>query len=179
LLVLVTGGTGYLGSHSVAALARAGHRIRVLARSAEKVPAALGPLGVSGMETAIGDVTDPAAVERALTGCDAVVHAASVFSLDVRRAGEMNAVNVRGTEVVLGTADRLGLDPIVHVSSEVALLPPAAGEVLTPNSPVGRLALLPVQGRFRAGGPEVPGAGRAGGERHAGRAVGAARPAPG
>jgi dihydroflavonol-4-reductase len=136
--VLVTGGTGYLGSHSVAALARAGHRIRVLARSAEKVPAALGPLGVSGMETAIGDVTEPAAVERALTGCDAVVHAASVFSLDVRRVGEMTAVNVRGTEVVLGTAHRLGLDPIVHVSSELALLPPAAGEVLTPNSPVRR-----------------------------------------
>jgi len=138
LLVLVTGGTGYLGSHAVAALAGAGHRIRVLARSAEKVPAALGPLGVDGVETAIGDVTEPAAVERALAGCDAVVHAASVFSLDARQAGEMSAVNVRGTEVVLGTAERLGLDPIVHVSSELALLPPATREVLTPDSPVKR-----------------------------------------
>jgi dihydroflavonol-4-reductase len=138
VLVLITGGTGYLGAHSTAALARAGHRIRVLARSAEKVPAALGPLGVDGVETVIGDVTEPAAVERALAGCDAVVHAASVFSLDVRKTGEMNAVNVRGTEIVLGTAHRLGLDPIVHVSSEVALLPPAGGQVLTPDSPVGR-----------------------------------------
>src|SRR5262249_57202676 len=34
--------------------------------------------------------------------------------------------------------DRLGLDPIVHVSSELALLPPAAGKVLTPDSPVRR-----------------------------------------
>ncbi len=136
--MLVTGGTGYLGSHVVAALAGAGHRTRVLARSAEKVPAALGPLGVDGVQTVIGDVTEPAAVERALSGCDAVVHAASVFSLDARRAGEMNAVNVRGTEVVLDTADRLGLDPIVHVSSELALLPPAAGHVLTPDSPVRR-----------------------------------------
>ena len=134
--MLVTGGTGYLGSHAVAALAGAGHRIRVLARAAEKVPAALGPLGVDGVETAIGDVTEPAAVERALTGCEAVVHAASVFSLDARRARDMNAVNVRGTQVVLGTAHRLGLDPIVHVSSELALLPPAAGEVLTLDSPV-------------------------------------------
>src|SRR6516165_9636752 len=136
MLVLVTGGTGYIGSHAVAALAGAGHRIRVLARSAEKVPAALGPLGVHGVETAIGDVTEPAAVERALEGCDAVLHAASVFSLDARRADEMNSVNVRGTDIVLGTAHRLGLDPIVHVSSEVALLPPADGEVLTPDSPV-------------------------------------------
>jgi dihydroflavonol-4-reductase len=136
LRVLVTGGTGYLGSHSIAALAGAGHRIRVLARSPEKVPAALGPLGIHGVETAIGDVTEPAAVERALQGCDAILHAASVFSLDARRADEMNAVNVRGTEIVLGTAHRLGLDPIVHVSSEVALLPAADGEVLTPDSPV-------------------------------------------
>jgi dihydroflavonol-4-reductase len=138
LLVLVTGGTGYVGSHAIAALAGAGHRVRVLARSPGKVPAALGPLGVDGVQTAIGDVTEPAAVERALQGCDAVVHAASVFSLDARKAEEMNAVNVHGTEVVLGTAYRLGLDPIVHVSSEVALLPPAGGDVLTPDSPVTR-----------------------------------------
>jgi nucleoside-diphosphate-sugar epimerase len=134
LLVLVTGGTGYVGSHSIAALAGAGHRVRVLARSPEKIRAALGPLGVDGVETAIGDVTDPAAVERALEGCDAVLHAASVFSMDARKADEINSVNVRGTDIVLGTAHRLGLDPIVHVSSEVALLPPADGEVLTPDS---------------------------------------------
>jgi dihydroflavonol-4-reductase len=138
LLVLVTGGTGCVGSHSIAALAKAGHRIRVLARSPEKIPAALGPLGVDGVETAIGDVTEPAAVERALEGCEAVLHAASVFSMDVRKADEMNSVNVRGTDIVLGTAHRLGLDPIVYVSSEVALLPPADGEVLTPDSPVKR-----------------------------------------
>jgi nucleoside-diphosphate-sugar epimerase len=138
LRVLVTGGTGYVGSHSIAALARAGHRIRVLARSPERIPAALGPLGVEGVEAATGDVTEPAAVERALEGCDAVLHAASVFSLDARRADEMTSVNVRGTEIVLGTAHRLGLDPIVHVSSELALLPPAAGEILTADSPVRR-----------------------------------------
>jgi dihydroflavonol-4-reductase len=138
LLVLVTGGTGYVGSHSIAALAKAGHRVRVFARSPDRVPAALEPLGVDGVETAIGDVTDRAAVERALEGCDAVLHAASVFSLDTRRADEMNSVNVRGTEIVLGAAHRLGLDPIVYVSSEMALLPPASGEILAADSPVGQ-----------------------------------------
>src|SRR5262249_35754736 len=127
LLVLVTGGTGYVGSHSIAALVGAGHRIRVLARSPEKIPAALNPLGVDGVETAIGDVTEPPAVERALEGGDAVRHAASRCSLHPRRGEEMNSVNVRGTDIVLGAAHRLGLDPIVHVSSEVALLPPADG----------------------------------------------------
>src|SRR4029450_10342653 len=138
LLVLVTGGTGYVGSHATAALARAGHRIRVLARSPASIPAAPEPLGMDGVGTAVGDVTDPAAVERALEGCDAVLHTASVFSMDPRKANAINAVNVRGTDIVLGTAHRLGLDPIVYVSSEVALLPPADGEVLTPDSPVKR-----------------------------------------
>jgi dihydroflavonol-4-reductase len=47
-------------------------------------------------------------------------------------------VNVRGTDIVLSAAHGRGLDPIVHVSSEVALLPPAHGEVLVPGSPVTR-----------------------------------------
>jgi dihydroflavonol-4-reductase len=136
VFVLVTGGTGYVGSHAVAALTKAGHRIRLLARTSRSVDAALAPLGVAGVETSIGDVTDPVAVERALKGCEAVLHAASVFSMDPRRGDEMRAVNVRGTDTVLGTAHRLGLDPIVHVSSELALLPPAKGQVLTSDSPV-------------------------------------------
>jgi nucleoside-diphosphate-sugar epimerase len=125
-----------VGSHAIAALARAGHGIRVLARSPDRVPAALTPLGVGQVETVRGDVTDPVAVERALVGADAVLHAASVFSMDARRGDEMRSVNVRGTDIVLGAAHRLGLDPIVYVSSELALLPPAEGEVLTPDSPV-------------------------------------------
>jgi nucleoside-diphosphate-sugar epimerase len=136
VLVVVTGGTGYVGSHAIAALARAGHRIRLLARSPDAVPAALAPFGVGQVETVSGDVTDPVAVERALEGADAVLHAASVFSMDARRADEMRSVNVRGTDTVLGAAHRLGLDPIVFVSSELALMPPAEGEVLTPDSPV-------------------------------------------
>jgi dihydroflavonol-4-reductase len=136
MFLLVTGGTGYVGSHAVAALTKAGHRIRILARSPGRVTAALAPLGVSGVETSIGEVTDPVAVEGALDGCEAVLHAASVFSMDPRRADEMRTVNVRGTDVVLGTAHRLGLDPIVYVSSELALLPAGEGEILTASSPV-------------------------------------------
>jgi nucleoside-diphosphate-sugar epimerase len=138
--VLVTGGTGYVGSHSVAALTGAGHEVRVLARSPERIAATLESPGADGIEAAVGDVTDPASVERALNGCDAVLHTASVFSMDPRRADEMRRVNVRGTENVLGTAHRLGIDPIVHVSSEVALLPAVEGELLTADSPAQRPA---------------------------------------
>jgi uncharacterized protein YbjT (DUF2867 family) len=58
MLVLVTGGTGYVGSHAIAALASAGYRVRVLARPPDKIPAALEPLGIDQIETVIGDVTD-------------------------------------------------------------------------------------------------------------------------
>jgi nucleoside-diphosphate-sugar epimerase len=141
MLVLVTGGTGFVGSHAVAALVGAGHRVRVMARSPGRVDRALAPLGVSDVETVTGDVTDAASVERALAGCNAVLHAASVFSFDARRAEEMREVNVRSTEIVLDAAHRLGLDPIVFVSSELALLPPSDGAVLTADSPVGQTRL--------------------------------------
>ena len=76
-----------------------------------------------------------------MAGCDAVLHVAAVFSLDPRAAARVRETNVRAAEIVLGAAVRMGLDPIVHVSSYVALLPPKPpGAVLTPDSPVTRPA---------------------------------------
>jgi dihydroflavonol-4-reductase len=133
--VLVTGGTGYVGSHAAAALVRSGHEVRLLVRSPDRVATSLGPLGVSAPEVAVGDITDPGSIDTALAGCDAVVHAASVYSLDPRAAPTIAATNVRGTETVLGAARRADVDPIVYVSSYVGLLPSA--DVLGPESPVG------------------------------------------
>ena len=120
--VLVTGGTGFVGAHVVAALVRGGHDVRLLVRRAEQVPASLGPLGVEVRDLVVGDVLDEAAVGQALDGCEAVVHAAAVFSLDPRRTEEVLATNERATELVLRGAVERGLDPVVHVSSTVALV---------------------------------------------------------
>jgi dihydroflavonol-4-reductase len=137
--VLVTGGTGFVGSHSVAALVSQGHQVRLLVRSRDRVASSLSPLAVEGVESVQGDVTTPQSVAEAMAGCDAVLHAAAVYSVDPRAAARIRATNVRATEIVLGTAVRMGLDPVVHVSSYVALLPPAPrGAVLTPDSPVPR-----------------------------------------
>ena len=84
--VLVTGATGFLGAHTVAELCRSGHSVRLLARAQRRVPAALEPLGVEGTETILGDITEPTSVERALQGCDSVVHCGSIYSLDPRAA---------------------------------------------------------------------------------------------
>jgi dihydroflavonol-4-reductase len=68
-----------------------------------------------------------------------VLHAAAVYSLDPRAASRVRETNLRAAETVLGAAVRTGLDPVVHVSSYVALLPPEPrGAVLTPDSPVTR-----------------------------------------
>ncbi len=136
--VLVTGGTGFVGSHAVAALRAAGHELRLLVRSPERVGAALAPLGVNtGFELVHGDVTDEAAVGEALTGCDAVLHGAAVYSFDPRDSARVRATNVRGTELVLGQGRRLGLDPIVQLSTFGVLLPAASGP-LAPDGPLGR-----------------------------------------
>ena len=139
MVVLVTGGTGHIGSHTAAELIRRDRPVRLLVRDPARVRPALAPLGVDpeAAEVVTGDVTDPAAVARAVRGCSAVVHAAAVYSLDPRRRGAMWAANVRGAETVLGAARSAGLDPIVHVSTFGALLPAGAGP-LTTTSPVGR-----------------------------------------
>lgn len=134
--VLVTGGTGFVGSHSVKAIVDAGHDVRLLVRSPGRLAPALEPLGVGGVDHVVGDATDAESVRRATDGCDAVLHAAAIYSYDARDAPEMQRVNARATELVLGAARDAGLDPIVHVSSYTALLPPVG--VLGADSPVGR-----------------------------------------
>jgi uncharacterized protein YbjT (DUF2867 family) len=52
--IMVTGGTGFVGSHTVAELARNGHQVKLLVRSASRVPAALAPFGISGVELVVG-----------------------------------------------------------------------------------------------------------------------------
>jgi dihydroflavonol-4-reductase len=126
--VLITGGTGLVGSHTVAALLRGGESVRLLVRDPQRVGPALRPHGFdpSHVRIVVGDVTDPDAVAFALRGCSAVLHAASVYSFDPRRRAEIRAVNVRGTEVVLDAARDAGA-AAVHVSTFGALLP-AGGE---------------------------------------------------
>lgn len=139
MLVSVTGGTGFVGSHSVAALTEAGHQVRLLVRERSTVERALAPLGVDtgAVDVVDGDVLDQVAVARLVRGAGAVLHAASVYSFDSRRHAEMRATNVAGTEVVLGAARRAGVGRVVYVSSVGALFP-SPGRALGPDSPVGR-----------------------------------------
>jgi nucleoside-diphosphate-sugar epimerase len=139
MLVAVTGGTGFLGSHSVAALLRAGHRVRLLVRTEQAVEAALRPLGLDpgAVEIVVGDVTDEVSVRRTVRAADSVLHAAAVFSFDARDRRRMREVNARGTETVLRAARDADVGKVVYVSSVVALMP-SPGRPLSADSPVGR-----------------------------------------
>lgn len=119
--ILVTGGTGFVGSHVAAALVTAGHDVRVLARHAEQVPVTFGPLGDPELDVAVGDVLDRESVRAAVAGCEAVVHAAAVFSFDSHDRERMLTTNEQATRAVLEEAVAAGADPVVHVSSTVAL----------------------------------------------------------
>lgn len=136
--VLVTGGTGFVGAHIVGALVEQGHDVRMLVRRAEQVPVSLAPHGVEVDDVVVGDVLDEVAVGAALDGCDAVVHAAAVFSLDPRRTEEVLATNERAAELVLGGAVERGLDPVVHISSTVALVRHGG---TSPDLPLGDMDL--------------------------------------
>jgi uncharacterized protein YbjT (DUF2867 family) len=73
--VLVTGGTGFVGPHAVAALLSSGHRARLLVRDPGKIQQVLEARGVEADDFADGDMADARAVRTALTGCDAVLYA--------------------------------------------------------------------------------------------------------
>ena len=122
--VLVTGGTGFIGAHTVKALLDAGHEVRLLVRNPERINRNVEPLGAMVDDYALGDMTDEDALRKALEGCDAAVHCAALVALDRRHAKEVLETNLRGAEVVLGSAVERGLDPIVHVSSTAALFAP-------------------------------------------------------
>ena len=133
--VAVTGGTGYVGAHCVVALLREGHQVRLLLHPTE----ASRPLSSYGVDSAavevvVGDVADPATVRELLDGNEALVHLAGIVAVDNSREAEMWRINVKATEELVDAAVRLRLDPIVHVSSYVALFPSPTG-VITAETP--------------------------------------------
>ena len=133
--ILVTGGTGFIGSYATVALTEAGHDVRLLARDPGKVSRVFEPHRVGPAEVVKGDITDAGSVDAALAGCEGVLHAAAVVAVSRRRAAEVLATNAAGTRNVVGGAVRDGLTRIVHTSSVSALFS-AEHRRVTPDTPV-------------------------------------------
>lgn len=109
--VLVTGGTGFIGSHLVERLAREGTPTRVLCRPTSR-RGGLSTLG--NIEWALGDVRDPDALRRAMEGIEVVYHLASARGGDW---ADYYRTTVAGTQNVLEAAVEAGVRRMVYVSS--------------------------------------------------------------
>ena len=116
--VLVTGGAGFIGSHSVEALLAAGERVRVLDNFSAGKRANL-PAGHARLEIVEGDIRDSAVVATALAGTSHVLHlAAQVFvQVSVRDPVDSAHNNVIGFLNVMDAARRAGVKRMVYASS--------------------------------------------------------------
>jgi len=109
----VTGATGFLGSHVARALAAQGAELRLLVRASSD----LRNIADLNAEQALGDLRDPASIEKALSGCEVVFHVAADYRLWVRDPQEMYRSNVEGTRALLKAARKQGVRRVVYTSS--------------------------------------------------------------
>jgi dihydroflavonol-4-reductase len=124
--VLVTGATGFVGSHVARALVTAGHEVRALARPTSS-RAALDD--VPEVEWVTGDVVDASTLAPAVRGVEAVVHAAGRIAFTPATVGLQREVNVEGTRHVLEAARAAGVRRLVYTSSVSAIGRPHPGQV--------------------------------------------------
>ena len=114
---LVTGGTGFVGAHVVRALLEQGRPVRCLVRP-DSPRKNLDGLSV---ETATGDLNDPASLASAVSGVSTLYHVAADYRLWTKDPGELYRTNAGGTENILKAAAQAGVRRIVYTSSVAAL----------------------------------------------------------
>src|SRR4029078_3512623 len=126
---LITGGTGFLGSHLVRQLVEEGARdLRDMATS---LPDWWVDLGV---ETFSGSITAPEDVKRAVEGITEVYHLAGKVSRERKDAREMYEVHVEGTRLLCDAAKAAGVKTIVLASTSGTLAVTEDGEILPDES---------------------------------------------
>lgn len=110
--ILVTGGSGFLGSHVADVLTEAGHDVAIF----DLTPS---PYLQDGQTMIVGDVTDAAAVDAAVKGCDAIYHLAALADIDkaIDKPRDTMAVNLMGTVNMLEAARTHGIKRFVFSSS--------------------------------------------------------------
>jgi uncharacterized protein YbjT (DUF2867 family) len=108
--VLVTGGTGFVGSHVVHELRAQNRSVRALVRSSARA----GRLADWGCELAEGDVTDPESLRRATEGCAAVVH---LVAIRQGKPEQFRRVMGDATRELVAAADRAGVRRFVLMSA--------------------------------------------------------------
>jgi dihydroflavonol-4-reductase len=132
MLAFVTGATGFVGSHVARVLAEQGADLRLLVRSSSN------PSNIEGLKAdrAVGDLRDPASLEKAMAGCDVVFHVAADYRLWVRDPEQMYRANVEGTRAILEAARKSGVRRVVYTSSVATMGFSSNGHPADEDSPV-------------------------------------------
>jgi len=111
-VILVTGGTGFVGPHVVHALRAAGHDVRALVREVDSKPAK--KLADWGVEIYPGDVTNADTLRGAVAGCDTVVHLVAIM---VRQEEKYERIMIGGTRDLVAAAKAAGVKRFVLMSA--------------------------------------------------------------
>ena len=127
--VLVTGGTGFVGSHLIDVLLERGDTVTALVRS----PAKAKGLEPRGVRLVVGDLHDQPALETATAGQDVIFHVAGLVA--ARNPAEFDRANCEGSANLVGAAATHGSPRFVLVSSMAAAGPSAPGQPLIGSEP--------------------------------------------
>jgi dihydroflavonol-4-reductase len=119
-MILVTGGTGFLGSYIIKQLVEKGYGVRAIRRS-NNTPSWISADIFNKVQWVEGDVLDVVALEDAMEGVDAIIHSAAVVSFAKKGRRNMYQVNVEGTANVVNMALEKNVRRMVHISSVAAL----------------------------------------------------------
>ena len=117
MAILVTGATGFLGSHVARKLVERGERVRILLRKTSRT----SNIEDIDAERAYGDILDIDSVKEALKGCDTLYHIAGIVSSRKSDYGRMEEINVKGTFNVFSSALEAGVKKAVYTSSVAAI----------------------------------------------------------
>jgi dihydroflavonol-4-reductase len=117
---LVTGATGFLGSHVARMLAGRGEHVRVLVRPSSNLRALEG----IEAERSTGDLRDRESLGRALQGVECVFHVAADYRLWARDPREIYESNVTGTQNLLDESRRAGVEKFVYTSTVATIAVP-------------------------------------------------------
>jgi nucleoside-diphosphate-sugar epimerase len=115
--VFLTGGTGFVGAYTARELVASGHDVRLLVRDVAFARCYFAELGCPVDDFVVGDMCDANAIKQALEGCEAVVHAAAMVSLDSSHSQQVYDSNTSSISTVIETALDTGIRNILWVSS--------------------------------------------------------------